>query len=781
MSNTEHPTAPETNPGANPETEYSRRYQSLLELWIPFAVSTFSEWPERPDCGHFFGGVHWYGQETGMTMATLAIAATSTEYNAERTGHSADQLCAMAHKALRYLCFTHDTGPADCVRPSKGWGRPEPAGTKWGERGAGFFRESQCGNTIHNLAIVARLLGDRLGEEEWTMLRAIAEDYMARFGEMPPQSGVYDNTQTEENAWTALGLVASMLLLPDHPRTDEWMANAQRWMFCTVTYPQDIADFGEFADGQTVRDLCGRIYTTLPDGTAENHGFVHASYMASALALSGNALNLLALYEKPAPPHIYWRRQAQYDLLKSWADQTGAFHCVQGMDWPYFAYPQQSFIHAAAHVYLRDADAALLESYVLDVLTDVYTAHEGRSLPAETMEHCHGQQDPSVMRERLTSSLAYAALAHRMAGAPETATDAAVFEQRMTGVHVYPHGSALIHRHDRGITSLAWRNRTMVLPTPLSGSKIIGPADGSMLATLIVREHPRSTDDVMLTVREGTDRAAVLLVQDLEQRSVRRFVFFATLPDGRCLTMERLVANKAITVEAVEQGYLSVINDGYFGEHANKRGRRTVYWPGGEQTFIGYPTGSGEDGVVPGSRFNAGHLPQDLARIHPDDTLMPLHEAGAESPQWVNVDDRFGIVYRGTGRAYYLNRRHFPIWHAIEDDLVLSAASEPQSFAAGERIAELVALWHPEQAHADTAAVSFNIHKTGSNTFAATVDGFLCAANFSAAAKTLPVACNMAAATPLKLGWGVTVTAPVATELTIGLAPWEPALITQEI
>lgn len=763
-----------------PETKYSRRYQNLLELWIPFAASTFSDWPDRPDCGHFFGGVHWYGQETGMTMAALAIAVTSPEYNADRTGLSADELRTMVRKALRYLCFTHDTGPADCVRPRQGWGRPEPAGTKWGERGAGFFRESQCGNTIHNLAIVARLLGDQIGDEEWAMLRAIAEDYMARFGEMPPRSGVYYDTQTEENGWTALGLVASLVLLSGHERETAWLANAQRWMFSTVTRPQDMFNRAEFADGQTVRDLCGRIYTTLPDGTAENHGFVHPSYMASALALSGNALNLLKLYDKPAPPHIFWRRQEQYDLLKSWADQTGAFHCVQGMDWPYFAYPQQSFIHATANVYLHDRDGALLESYVLDVLTDVYTAHDGRSLPAETLAHCHGQQDPSVMRERLTSSLAYAALAHRMAGRAEPPTEAAKFERRMAGVRVYPHGSALIHRHARGINSLAWRNRTMALPTPLSGSKIIGPADGSMLATVIVRDHPESTDDVALTVREGSDRAAVVLAQDLAQRSVRRYLFFATLPDGRCLTVERLVANKAITVESVEQGYLSVINDGYFGEHADKRGRRTLYWPGGEETFIGYPTGSGEEGVHPGSRFNAGHMPQDPARIHPNDTLMPLHEAGQESPQWVNVDDRFGIVYRGTGRAYYLNRRHFPIWHAIEDDLVLSAAFGPQEFAAGDRITELVALWHPEQAHTDTAAVTLNMHETGPHTFAATIDGFFCAANFSAATKALPVAYPMAAAAPLSLGDGMTIGAPVAAELTLSLGAWEPALITQE-
>ncbi len=54
----------------------------------------------------------------------------------------------MAIKGVRYLCYTHDSGPEDCVRPSEGLGRPENCGTKWGERGKGFFRESQCGSTV---------------------------------------------------------------------------------------------------------------------------------------------------------------------------------------------------------------------------------------------------------------------------------------------------------------------------------------------------------------------------------------------------------------------------------------------------------------------------------------------------------------------------------------------------------------------------------------------------------------------------------------------------------
>ncbi len=193
----------------------------------------------RPNCGHFFGGVYWYGLETAGPSAMMAIVSTSPEYDEAATGYSRKQLREAAIKGLRYLCFTHDTGPADCVRPKESLGRPEPANTKWGERGKGFFPESQCSGTIHNLNIIAALLPDMIDAETWQMLANINMDYMERFGTMSPPSGVYNNTQMEENGWTGLGLASACLLLPRHPQAEAWARHAARWMFDTATMPQD--------------------------------------------------------------------------------------------------------------------------------------------------------------------------------------------------------------------------------------------------------------------------------------------------------------------------------------------------------------------------------------------------------------------------------------------------------------------------------------------------------------------------------------------------------------
>ncbi len=71
---------------------------------------------------------------------------------------------------------------------------------------------------------------------------------------------------------------------------------------------------------------------------------------------------------------------------------------------------------------------------------------------------------------------------------------------------------------------------------------------------------------------------------------------------------------------------------------------------------------------------------------------------------WVNVDDRFTIAYSGSGSARYENPHHFPVWHAVHDDLMLCPHDHAMDAEPGQVVCEMLAVWVPEHPHSDAAA-----------------------------------------------------------------------------
>ncbi|MCX7804059.1 MAG: hypothetical protein N3A38_02605 [Planctomycetota bacterium] len=402
------------------ENTMSRRFLRVLEKWIPVGLEYFEDWPDRPDCGHFLGGCHWYGQETAFCSLVFALAASSPEYDEKAGRCSRDELRRIALKGIRYLCFTHDSGPAECVRPKRGLGRPENCGTKWGERGKGFFRESQCGTTVLCMAIAVLLLGDMVDDETWAMLAAVHGDYAGRFGEMEPRSGVYSDTQAEENGWTSCGLASAALLLRRHPKAPVWERTARRWMFATATAPQDEKNGAVIEDGEPVSRLvrssgaATRVFTLLPDYMAENHGIVHPTYTASALFHTAQLACLYGAFGARLPRHALFNRERIYGQLKFMTERNGYFHPVQGMDWAYLSPDPGTPSHAAAAVLLGDPDAAALERRALATLETRQEGNAGRMIARTICEKCRDIQDPMIMREILIYLPALTCLLHRI-------------------------------------------------------------------------------------------------------------------------------------------------------------------------------------------------------------------------------------------------------------------------------------------------------------------------------------------------------------------------------
>jgi len=693
------------------ENNLSRRYLDVLVRWIHVGMSVYADWPVRPNCGHFFGGVYWYGMETAYCILPLAAAASSPEFDAKKAGHSADELRAIALRGLRYLLFTHDTGPADCVRPTITEGTMDQSGRKWGELGRSFFRQSQCAWTVTALIQTAALIKDLLTDEELRMLGAVAADYIERFGDMDPKTGVYMDTQTEENGWTAMGLASSLSILPGLPNEGWFWHRTKEWMFRTSTVPQDVQNTCEFetpspryeggVTGGSVSAWCRRAFTTLPDFTAENHGFVHPTYMSASVVLAGMTMNVLNHFGRPTPPQLHWHRGETYDLHKRWCDRLGSPHCPQGMDWPYFRFAWPACTHAIASCYYGDPEAALLERKSLEVLERSSLAHGGAMVPEEVKTYIHGAGERTTLWELNIASAAQAYLCHRLKGPGAEPSRESEFGQRMSGSYFYPSGGLVLHNHEHGLSSFSWRNATMALPVTHEGIKLIGPAPNSILGEYKVAGKGHSENNRSVVIRELPDRVSALLIQDLAGDTIRRRVFFCSLPDGRGMSYEVAHALSDLTVESCTLGYLRVINDGYFGDNGTKSSRK-LYWPGGEEEYSGFLSDAASDDVT-----------RDLTGF-----------------DWINIDDRMGFRFAGTGGASYTNRHFHETFHAVYDELVLGRYPDSRAFKAGEKIAELAVMWLPERDHGSTAKEKFEILTAPPDVFAARVDGWLCACNF---------------------------------------------------
>jgi len=711
---------PQLPPGEN---AMSRRYLRMLEKWIPVGVKYFAPWPVRPNCGHFFGGAHWYGQETAFCAAALAAASLSPEYDEKAAGVTRADLKRMAIQAVRYLAFTHDTGPADCVRPAVGLGRRENCGTKWGERGKGFFRESQCGSTVAILGRICLMLRDDVDDETWMMVARIHEDYAERFAAMEPKSGMYRDTQMEENAWTSAGLTSCHLFLSRHKKAEAWEAAARRWTFCACTVPEDAQDRGSVGRA-TAAALAGKTFTALPDYWAENHGMVHPSYTATSLWNVVVVGGHLKLWGRDLPPELLWNRRRVYENLKAVTDGGGYYQAVQGMDWHYLLMTTAEIPHAVAAVLFDDPEAAALQQRGLRMAELRQEANGGRLYDKALAEKAHDQQDPMIMREIGIFVAAELYLFHRLFGPGAQPLPEEELERRLRGVRVFPHAGFVHHRHLRGQTSFSWRNSIMVLPLTREGIYTIAPRSGTWLGQPKVNGRPESLRLASLRVLEGDDHFAAAMVMDRCQGAIRQQVLVASLPDGRLLSWERFVARKELVLGALDQGFLSITNETFPNLGPNSRGIRRLYRPDGSTDYRGL----------------LGDSPSD-------DRVDVLGK-----PCWLNVDDRLGLCFRGPGKAVYHNRHYHRPYRAIADELVLSRLPPEQSLRAGQALRPLAALLTPGQCHTETSQVRLDVLEGPDATACLACEGFLACANFTESSRLCVFARDRPAVVPAYIG-----------------------------
>jgi hypothetical protein len=409
---------------------------------------------------------------------------------------------------------------------------------------------------------------------------------------------------------------------------------------------------------------------------AENHGIVHPSYTGSPVGMMSHLAVLYRLYGRELPPHARFNRNRVYEQIKHMTDAAGYVHPPQGMDWPYHWTDPGTLLHSGVAVLFNDPEAAALARRALRTLETRQAGSGGRMLERHLAERVHDIQDPMLVREStFVVRAAYGHLFHRLYGDGPAPTPEPALEERLSGVRVFPHAGFLFHRHPRGHTSVSWRNSIMMLPVTSDGILTIAPATDSVLARVQVDGKPDSHELQFVHVDGREHAAACAFVVHRAQGSLRQEVLCATLPDGGSLCLEQIWAREPVTVESIEQGLLRITNERFPAFGDNNTGSRSFTTPAGREHFEGYVSAEADS---------------DL-----------LHTCS--HPGWVNVDDRLGVVFTGTGTTVYHNRHYFDPWWATADDLVLSRSAAPARYDAGACVAFLCALFMPDQVAAETA------------------------------------------------------------------------------
>lgn len=666
-----------------------RLYGTLLQ-WLPFASGTFRTWNKRPDCGHFFGGAYWYGLESASTAMIFAVMAKLGNYDERATGLKRELVKEQAVQAIRYLGFTHDTGPADCVR-AHGM-NVYNSGNKWGGKNDNFFMASQTGQAIVYYSLAAWLLWDDLDDETRHLVHNVLTYYADKYAAEEPRVGVYVNTQCEENGWTAAGISGAAFLFREHPHYYKWNDALADWSYNTVNTFRDWFQLGK---GGNLTHTLIKSYTFHADYTSENHGFLHPGYMLAGIYLRSYAGVFYLMSGEKIPDFLVRNNEDMYErTIKRWCQFDGLPLPVQGQDWWYNMHHQIVQCHAWMNVVHGDADAAVFEIGALDSIERLQRSNSKGCMLEEDGEKYHVARTSyetayDFEHSSSAAAMAYTYLFHLFGGTGPEPTPHGELMRRIGGVHYYPHGSVVVHRSADSISSFSWRSKVMALAVPRQGLWGVTPLPVSYTGTVRIAADEGSAADLHDTEVYDTHDSRVMARDDgfgataAMLRAGGRLlqdVAYISLPDGNTVYMERVTALRNCRSATLETGKIGIRNENYSALGDLATGSRRIHFPGFTKKYDGFFGGEPD-------------------RI---DAFEPV--------PWLNVDDMIGYVPTGSQGVVYLNQHQYPKWKGVEDTLTLNFR-EMADVSAGQRLEPFVLVTLPNSTKERTAAYADAVHK----------------------------------------------------------------------
>ena len=666
------------------ETPETKRIYRMLMKFMPFAAKNFHEWNLRPTCGYFFTGCYWYGMDQNDMADLMAFMARFGDYDESVTGVPREKVLDMAIRAFRYACFTHDTGPVDCVRvdgrnrqqANSKWGGEY---TPWGNTGrVRFFQSSQVGLAMVGFGLAAWFLWEHLDEETRQMAYDVIVYYAERWAEHEPRGGVHYDTQSEENGWTAMGINVAACMFPEDPRSEKWREGARRWMLDAAIVPLDMYSSVLDQYGNPQRKYVDHV-TFHPDYTTENHGVVHPNYMMAALSQRTSMTLFTKLAGLPELPGLCHNWEKIYHkTFKLWASRDGSAVPVQTQDWWYYLPSNSVCVHTATRLLFDDAEAAYLEQIALDTLEATQAGHTSGCFVDNEPEKCiinpQQSQDLADMEPFYAIFLKHTYLLHYLYGEGVKPVTAADYERRLDAVRNFPQGGSVVSRKPDSFSVFSYRNSCLasVLPDDMLWT-ITTPPCGTFGIMEFAEEFPvdsglsnqtviRDMKDPLVFAHEDTLAASDVIDRGLG--AVSQEVGFVTLPCGTAVYFERVRANRDCEIKSFLSGYVGVRNEYYEKLPQYAKGYRDLYVNDGEPVRVrGYVGG------------------KDI-----------IHDF--EGPRYVALDDKIAYLVYGSAKARYIEHHNYPNWKGVEDYLILNAR-EDLHLKAGEELPPLVVVFLP--------------------------------------------------------------------------------------
>ena len=619
--------------------------------------------------GHFLGG-------NAYAMAVLCRFGVAGETMA---GRCREELERTALAVIRAMADTHESAESEKV-----------------------WRAFSTGRFVHLLGMGAWLLWDRLDAETQMAVARIVAAESDRFLGRPAPAQLYDDTQAESNAWTGGGIAVAACMLKQHAHRDEWLDKAKEYMISAYATERDVTS-DRVVDGKPLREwLTGP--NALPDYAVENHGFVHADYIAAVSEMVRSVL-AFRLAGEPVPDAPTFNAEQVFDMLTRLSLPDGTHFYLQSTD--YTARRVDSLWQACNIVPLRPTplrNACFERSMsAMEAMADQW--------PAIPMSGWIGSPYELGSTWGLTQNY----LMCRLFGTGGEAEADEQIEAAFAGVHVSKEGKFAIHRTRKTIASFSWHPagecpKVMGMTMPLGKDVLCYPmpwsyigevrelGDGEGLAaepSLKVREH---------RVCDRGEGFAAMVELEWCSGKIHQDSAFVSLPDGRTVYVEERRAAEPVTVASATSGNVAFFDDRRWPHQSEAR---TFYGEGGP---------------------------------------LALDASSSHTGNWVNVDDRMGYVVLGCYRFRLSRQKGRPcIWRGSDtmyDTCRLSFIAElsDRAFEPGERLSAFAMVSCPNQSAEQTEALPTRVQHDGwvlnsARAFALRVDPYMIYANFGAAPK----------------------------------------------